>query len=84
MFTDEELKVCDIRHTVPQHRQYLSYEGVGFGTPSQRYRQYQQYRVHHAAENIQGYTIEKLARDLSGEKAVVEKDNALVRQYKTR
>ena len=26
----------DIKHTAPQHRQYLSNEGYGFGTPYQR------------------------------------------------
>lgn len=34
-----------LQHTAPQHRQYLSYDGVGMGSPAQRERQYQQSRA---------------------------------------
>lgn len=33
------------QHTAPQHRQYLSYDGVGMGSPGQRERQHQQSRA---------------------------------------
>ncbi|NWX33701.1 DJC28 protein, partial [Notiomystis cincta] len=33
-----------------QHRHYLSFEGVGMGTPSQRQKQYMQFRVDRATE----------------------------------
>uniref|UniRef100_A0A914W4B4 J domain-containing protein n=1 Tax=Plectus sambesii TaxID=2011161 RepID=A0A914W4B4_9BILA len=53
----------DIKHTAPQHRQYLEYAGVGFGTPFERMKQYQQYRVQNATENARNYAVEKIARD---------------------
>lgn len=33
------------KHTAPQHRQYLSFDGVGYGSPGQREKQYQQSRA---------------------------------------
>ncbi|NXG63945.1 DJC28 protein, partial [Hemiprocne comata] len=39
----------------PQHRHYLSFEGVGFGTPSQREKQYMQFRVDRATEQVLEY-----------------------------
>ncbi|CAG9562159.1 unnamed protein product [Danaus chrysippus] len=53
--------VYDIRHTAPQHRQYLSYEGVGFGTPSQRQKQYTQARAQRAANNVMEHRVAKAA-----------------------
>lgn len=53
--------VFDIKHTAPQHRQYLEFEGVGAGTPSQRQRQYQQYRVKRVTENVFQHRIQRLA-----------------------
>ncbi|XP_068768770.1 dnaJ homolog subfamily C member 28 isoform X2 [Struthio camelus] len=43
-----------------QHRHYLSFEGVGFGMPSQRERQYMQFRVDRAAEQVLEYRKQKL------------------------
>lgn len=57
---DSVPKIYDIRHTAPQHRQYLEYGGVGYGTPSQRQRQYQQHRVQQAAENVHDYMMQKI------------------------
>ncbi|ELU01987.1 hypothetical protein CAPTEDRAFT_170613 [Capitella teleta] len=51
------------QHTAPQHRQYLSYESVGFGTPSQRERQYQQFRTQRAVENLYEYRTGKIANE---------------------
>ena len=34
----EEYEHPDIDHTAPQHRQYLTHDGIGTGTPSQRAR----------------------------------------------
>lgn len=42
---NDEVKVFDIHHTAPQHRQFLTYGGFGSGTPSQREKQYQQDRA---------------------------------------
>jgi len=50
----------DIEHTAPQHRQYLSNEGLGAGTPGQRQRQYQKYRAMRAAENVYEHRVGKL------------------------
>ncbi|XP_019896666.1 dnaJ homolog subfamily C member 28 [Esox lucius] len=49
---DEDEKM---RGAAPQHRHYLSYEGVGLGTPSQRERQYRQFRVDRAVEKALDY-----------------------------
>ncbi|XP_062429381.1 dnaJ homolog subfamily C member 28 [Rhea pennata] len=43
-----------------QHRHYLSFEGVGFGMPSQRERQYMQFRVDRAAEQVLEYRKQRL------------------------
>ncbi|NXX60377.1 DJC28 protein, partial [Scopus umbretta] len=44
----------------PQHRHYLSFEGVGFGTPSQREKQYMQFRVDRATEQVLEYRKQRL------------------------
>ncbi|XP_028158096.1 dnaJ homolog subfamily C member 28 [Ostrinia furnacalis] len=51
--------VYDIRHTAPQHRQYLSYEGIGHGTPSQRQKQWAQAKAQRAANNVMEHRIAK-------------------------
>lgn len=51
--------VFDIRHTAPQHRQYLSYEGYGHGTIFQRQKQYTQARAMKAAINVMEHRLEK-------------------------
>ncbi|CAB3261100.1 unnamed protein product [Arctia plantaginis] len=51
--------VFDIRHTAPQHRQYLSYDGYGHGTIFQREKQYAQVRAQKAAMNVMEHRIEK-------------------------
>lgn len=47
------------QHTAPQHRQYLSYEGYGHGTPFQRQKQYTQARAERAAINVMEHRMEK-------------------------
>lgn len=54
-------KVFNIQHTAPQHREYLSYEGVGYGTPSQRQKQYQQHKVNRAFESVSEHRIKKIS-----------------------
>lgn len=71
-----------IKHTVPQHRRYLSNEGVGYGSPSQRQKQYQQHRVNKAVENVYDYRTKKLSSQF--ENSLFVKDASLSRQYKTR
>ncbi|NXX95813.1 DJC28 protein, partial [Centropus bengalensis] len=50
------------KSNAPQHRHYLSYEGVGFGTPSQREKQYMQFRVDRATEQVLEYRKQRLER----------------------
>lgn len=54
-----DTKEFDIRHTAPQHRQYLSFEGIGSGTLAQRERQYQQYKVVKAQGRILDFRVQK-------------------------
>ncbi|KAK0406045.1 hypothetical protein QR680_018337 [Steinernema hermaphroditum] len=54
-----EKTIYDIRHKAPQHRQYLEFEGYGIGTPSQRHKQYQQYRVARAVERASEFVVDK-------------------------
>ncbi|XP_030055526.1 dnaJ homolog subfamily C member 28 [Microcaecilia unicolor] len=72
---DEEEK---FKHKVPQHRQYLNFEGVGFGTPSQREKQYVQFRVDRATDQVMDFRRQKLERQYA-ENAMMAKD---VRQSK--
>ncbi|MFT7808682.1 protein mab-21-like 3 [Arapaima gigas] len=58
----EEEEDDEARGQSPQHRQYLSYEGVGSGTPSQRERQYRQFRMDRATEQVMEYRRQELER----------------------
>uniref|UniRef100_A0A3Q2Q180 DnaJ (Hsp40) homolog, subfamily C, member 28 n=1 Tax=Fundulus heteroclitus TaxID=8078 RepID=A0A3Q2Q180_FUNHE len=68
---DEEDKT---RGVAPQHRHYLSYEGVGSGTPSQRERQYRQIRVDRATEQVLSYRQREHERAAAAEGALAERD----------
>ncbi|XP_039974799.1 dnaJ homolog subfamily C member 28 [Xiphias gladius] len=57
-----------------QHRHYLSYEGIGSGTPSQRERQYRQIRVDRASEQVLNYRQREHERAAAGDGALVERD----------
>lgn len=48
------------KYKTPQHRHYLSFEGVGLGTPSQREKQYRQFRADRATEQVMEYQRQKL------------------------
>ncbi|XP_027731388.1 dnaJ homolog subfamily C member 28 [Vombatus ursinus] len=48
------------KYKTPQHRHYLSYEGFGLGTPSQREKQYRQFRADRASEQVMEYQKRKL------------------------
>ncbi|XP_038622141.1 dnaJ homolog subfamily C member 28 [Tachyglossus aculeatus] len=50
------------KYKTPQHRHYLSYEGLGFGSPSQREKQYRQLRADRATEQVMEYQKQKLER----------------------
>uniref|UniRef100_F6V209 DnaJ heat shock protein family (Hsp40) member C28 n=1 Tax=Monodelphis domestica TaxID=13616 RepID=F6V209_MONDO len=51
-------------YKTPQHRHYLSYEGFGFGTPSQREKQYRQFRADRATEKVMEYQKQKLENQI--------------------
>lgn len=70
----------DIQHTIPQHRQYLSYDGVGFGTPLQRQKQYAQHRVRKASEDM--FELRKAKWKKPSESALVNKTKAKARRNK--
>uniref|UniRef100_A0A8C5MG71 DnaJ heat shock protein family (Hsp40) member C28 n=1 Tax=Leptobrachium leishanense TaxID=445787 RepID=A0A8C5MG71_9ANUR len=65
-------------YKVPQHRHYLSYEGIGYGTPSQRQKQYTQFRVDRATDHVLDFRKQKMERE-HAENAMIAKD---VRQSK--
>lgn len=77
----EEQDTPDIKHTAPQHRQYLSNEGVGSGTPFQREKQYRQMRVMHAADNVLKHRIAKVTAE---ENSLVEKKVPQKHKIKTK
>ncbi|KAI1241425.1 hypothetical protein IHE44_0004898 [Lamprotornis superbus] len=62
-----------------QHRHYLSFEGVGIGTPSQREKQYMQFRVDRATEQVLQYRQQRLEGLYAGSDLSRAKD---VRQSK--
>lgn len=70
----------DIQHTVPQHRQYLNYDGVGFGTPLQRQKQYAQHRVRKASEDM--FELKKAKWTKPSESALMNKTKAKARRNK--
>lgn len=70
----EELEDLQTKGTALPHRHYLSYEGVGLGTPSQRERQYRQIRVDRASEQVLNYRQREHERAAAEEGALVERD----------
>ncbi|XP_045518313.1 dnaJ homolog subfamily C member 28 [Pieris brassicae] len=73
--------VFDIRHTAPQHRQYLSYEGVGHGTPYQREKQWIQVRAQKAANNVMEHRVSKA---VASDKTLMKKDSLNKHDIKTK
>lgn len=60
------------KYKTPQHRHYLSFEGVGFGTPSQREKQYRQFRADRATEQVMEYQKQKLQRQYFADSLTVK------------
>uniref|UniRef100_A0A8C7WSN4 DnaJ (Hsp40) homolog, subfamily C, member 28 n=1 Tax=Oryzias sinensis TaxID=183150 RepID=A0A8C7WSN4_9TELE len=71
---EEEEDEGKSRGAALQHRHYLSFDGVGSGTPSQRERQYRQVRVDRAAEEVLSYRQREHERGAAGDGALVERD----------
>ncbi|XP_038566694.1 dnaJ homolog subfamily C member 28-like [Micropterus salmoides] len=70
----KEAEEEESRGTALPHRHYLSYEGVGSGTPSQRERQYRQIRIDRASEQVLNYRQREHERAAAAEGALVERD----------
>ncbi|XP_022916995.1 dnaJ homolog subfamily C member 28 [Onthophagus taurus] len=70
----------DIKHTAPQHRQFLSYEGIGTGTVFQREKQYSKLKAMQAAVNVLSHRMQKAAAE---EKALMQK-SSLKHKIKTK
>ncbi|KAK9885282.1 hypothetical protein WA026_010776 [Henosepilachna vigintioctopunctata] len=67
---EENVEIHDIKHTAPQHRQYLNYDGYGIGNPAQREKQYTKARAIKASQNVFKYQVEK---SMAANHALVEK-----------
>lgn len=70
----KEVEEEESKGTALAHRHYLSYDGVGTGTPSQRERQYRQIRVDRASEQVLSYRQREHERAAAAEGALVERD----------
>lgn len=70
----EEEEEDQSKNNAVAHRHYLSFEGVGSGTPSQRERQYRQYRMDRATDQVLEYRRKEMERSAAGEGAMVERD----------
>ncbi|XP_021956401.1 dnaJ homolog subfamily C member 28 [Folsomia candida] len=73
----------DIKHTVPQHRQYLNYDGVGSGTPFEREKQHIKYKRAKAAENVMDYRVQKVSRSSGEHESALTKDTRASKKIKT-
>ncbi|XP_042879067.1 dnaJ homolog subfamily C member 28-like [Penaeus japonicus] len=79
----EDQKRFDVKQTAPQHRQYLSYEGIGIGTPSQRQNQYSKFQVLRASENVIDYKVKQISSQYP-ETSLVDKDRIAAKKIRTR
>lgn len=73
----EEEEEDKVKGNAPQHRHYLSFEGLGSGTPSQRERQYRQFRVDRATDQVLEYRRKEMEKAAAEEGAMVTRDARL-------
>ncbi|CAG5120094.1 unnamed protein product [Candidula unifasciata] len=78
---DEDRKAEDeaMKYKAPQHRRYLTYEGIGFGPPSRREQIYKQYRVAQASESVYEH---RLMKHGIAEDALITRDKTEARKIK--
>lgn len=57
------INYLNFQHTAPQHRQYLSYDGIGSGSPFQRQKQYTKVRAMQAAANVYDHRMTKASAE---------------------
>lgn len=74
---EDEEEEDKVKGNAPQHRHYLSFEGVGSGTPSQRERQYRQIRVDRATDQVLEYRRKEMEKAAVEEGAMVTRDARL-------
>ncbi|NWI58316.1 DJC28 protein, partial [Calyptomena viridis] len=72
--SEEEEEEDQFKPKSLQHRHYLSFEGVGIGTPSQREKQYMQFRVDRATEQVLEYRQQRLGSCYTGTDLMKAKD----------
>lgn len=80
----EEEEEDRLKTQSPQHRHYLSYEGVGLGTPSQRERQYRQFRVDRATEQVLEYRRRELERVAAADEGAMATQDVHRRSWKVK
>ncbi|XP_030642922.1 dnaJ homolog subfamily C member 28 [Chanos chanos] len=74
---EEDEEEDKLKSHAPQHRHYLSFEGVGSGTPSQRERQYRQFRIDRATDQVLEYRRKEMEKAAAEEGAMVVRDARL-------
>lgn len=77
---DDDDDEFGFRHVQAQHRQYLDNEGFGYGSRSQRQKQYEQLRVSKAQQNVLKYKIKQIMPE--GDNALVAKDQKAAKKTK--
>eukprot|EP00092_Neocalanus_flemingeri_P009049 GFUD01009740.1.p1 GENE.GFUD01009740.1~~GFUD01009740.1.p1 ORF type:complete len:379 (+),score=121.46 GFUD01009740.1:37-1173(+) len=77
----EESEHPDIQHVAPQHRQFLD-NPFGYGSPAQRQKQTQKYRVFKANEAVYEHRVGKLTAQY--EDRVATKERATVKKQITK
>ncbi|XP_065559885.1 dnaJ homolog subfamily C member 28-like [Artemia franciscana] len=73
---------CDIEHTAPQHRQFLSYEGYGHGSLYQREKQHRKRKAEKATENVFLHRMKKAG--MLDENSLVAAESKEAKKIKTR
>ena len=64
---------------------FFAVQGIGFGTPSERRRQYEQHRVEKAVEAVREHNVKKhTISDSNHETMLVTKDKKKAQDVKTR
>jgi DnaJ family protein C protein 28 len=83
---EEEQDDNRVKHKVPQHRQYLSFDGEGFGTPSDRMRQYEKQKLIKATDSVHEFQLKKIQSnsELSQNNSIILRDPNLQRQIKVK
>ncbi|XP_044015470.1 dnaJ homolog subfamily C member 28 [Aphidius gifuensis] len=71
----------DIKHTAPQHRQYLVHD-TGVGTPSQRQKRHTTQRAQKAVDNIMEHRLKSIQANENN--TLIEKDKIRARDIKTK